>query len=280
MGPLPTILRRAGVTAPAQAPTITQEPRDAGRREAPGAMRAVPAMRAVERAPRAAQGGAGGGTQAGETASGGEPSSVDSPVNLSDAVTDLQTPGTGACASSTLDDVLQAIARQWPALADITRLYSPNAAGDGSLIYAFAEPDGFRIVVKRGSGYCPAGCIDNEYWYFDTTAGCQVIQRGHYARVFNSGDNCYQLTDAPLWGLPPATGAGVCPSADVSALNTNCVNDACPSGLTPVKFYGVAGTAGPQFCWCTIPCAADATVCPTGTSCTTISDGPGQVCYK
>jgi hypothetical protein len=222
----------------------------------------------------------GAGPQAGEGSSGGETSFDDSPVNLDAALTDRKTPGTGACTTSTLDDVLKAIAQQLPALADITRLYSPDLGGDGNLIYAFAKPDGFRVVVKRGSGDCPAGCIDNEYWYFETTADCQVAQRGHYTRAFNSSGNCYQLTDAPLWGLPPTTSAGICPSTDLSALNTACVNDACPSGLTPVKFYGVAGTAGPQFCSCSIPCAVDAEICPTGTSCTYIGDGPGQVCYK
>ena len=220
----------------------------------------------------------GAATQAGEPSSGGEPGLDDGSVNLSQVLTDAQTPGTSACENETLADVLAAISRQWPELADITRLYAPGTLGDGSLIYAFAEADGFRVVIKRGSGDCPAGCIDNEYWYFDTTAGCQVIKRGHYAHTFDGGANCYRITGEPLWGLPEPTSAGACPTVDVTALNSACVNGACPSGLTPVKFYGVAGTSGPQFCTCSIPCAESAAICPTGTSCVTIADGPGQVC--
>jgi hypothetical protein len=62
-------------------------------------------------------------------------------------------------------------------------------------------------------------------------------------------------------------------------LNSECVDHACPDGLSPVHFYGIAGPSGPEFCWCTIPCADDPAVCPGGTSCVTIADGPGTVCY-
>jgi hypothetical protein len=63
-------------------------------------------------------------------------------------------------------------------------------------------------------------------------------------------------------------------------LNQDCVDDMCPEGLTPVQFYGIAGPAGPLFCWCTIPCEDDPNVCPDGTSCTNVADGPGNVCYE
>jgi hypothetical protein len=61
-------------------------------------------------------------------------------------------------------------------------------------------------------------------------------------------------------------------------LHSMCEDDTCPSGLTPTHYFGIAGPNGPQFCSCEIGCAEDAAVCPEGTSCQTISDGPGMVC--
>jgi hypothetical protein len=57
----------------------------------------------------------------------------------------------------------------------------------------------------------------------------------------------------------------------------------CARGLTCMKYYGVAGARGPQMTSCEIPCGEGAIKgkklkCPKGQSCTTVADGPGQVC--
>jgi hypothetical protein len=44
-----------------------------------------------------------------------------------------------------------------------------------------------------------------------------------------------------------------------------------------VTYYGVAGPRGPEFKTCEMPCGKG-DKCPAGTKCTTIADGPGQVC--
>lgn len=55
--------------------------------------------------------------------------------------------------------------------------------------------------------------------------------------------------------------------------------DSCAAGLTCVSYYGIAGAKGPQFKSCEIKCGAqEKSPCPDGTKCTTIADGPGQVC--
>jgi hypothetical protein len=78
-----------------------------------------------------------------------------------------------------------------------------------------------------------------------------------------------------------AAGAGSGSDPNLEELNTPCAADGtCSEGLTPVKYYGIAGSAGPEFCDCTIPCEEDPNVCPEGTSCVTISDGPGTVCSQ
>jgi hypothetical protein len=52
----------------------------------------------------------------------------------------------------------------------------------------------------------------------------------------------------------------------------------CAGGLTCVSYYGIAGPGGPQFHSCEIPCGEGSPACPEGQQCTTIADGPGQVC--
>jgi hypothetical protein len=57
-----------------------------------------------------------------------------------------------------------------------------------------------------------------------------------------------------------------------------CPDDAsCPSDMQCVTYYGIAGTNGPSFNSCETPCDKGKG-CPEGLSCTTIADGPGQVC--
>jgi len=66
---------------------------------------------------------------------------------------------------------------------------------------------------------------------------------------------------------------------DLDQLGIDCVDDACPAGLTPVHYYGISGSE-PLFCSCEIPCEEGPEVCPPPTICVTISDGPGAVCRQ
>ncbi len=77
-------------------------------------------------------------------------------------------------------------------------------------------------------------------------------------------------------GGAAASGGGL-----VSALGQPCgAGDACPSGATCKTYYGFAGPSGPAFKSCEVPCgaAASGAVCPAGTACVTVADGPGAVC--
>lgn len=68
------------------------------------------------------------------------------------------------------------------------------------------------------------------------------------------------------------------PVVDPATLGQPCdEGDVCPAGTTCVTYYGVAGPAGPAFKSCEISCARTG-VCPEDTTCTIISDGPGEVC--
>jgi hypothetical protein len=97
-------------------------------------------------------------------------------------------------------------------------------------------------------------------------------------------------TEAPPPLMPtPAEGSGSAatpPSTDPLAdknpgMGETCgANDACAKGYECVKYYGIAGARGPEFKSCEIRCEMQnkESVCPKGTQCTTIADGPGQVC--
>lgn len=71
----------------------------------------------------------------------------------------------------------------------------------------------------------------------------------------------------------PAPGPAAEPGTPCSAEGT------CGAPLECVKYYGIAGPRGPQFSSCEIRCDGKEG-CPTGLECTTIADGPGQVCRK
>jgi hypothetical protein len=69
------------------------------------------------------------------------------------------------------------------------------------------------------------------------------------------------------------------PVIDTAQLGQPCGEaDACQSGATCVKYYGIAGPSGPEFKSCEIQCTDPKGTCPDGTKCVTVADGPGQVC--
>jgi len=115
--------------------------------------------------------------------------------------------GTGACQGKTVGSLIEEIHESYPTVLGGGPLYSPNVT-DGSFTYVFVRSDGgFSFVFQYGSGDCPAGCIEHEYWYFQTDGDCVPQQVGHYRP---SGVSC----GTPLWGVPglatPAT-LKVCP---------------------------------------------------------------------
>lgn len=115
--------------------------------------------------------------------------------------------GAGACLGKSLADVIAAIHALDPALADIVAIYNPaDGTSDGSYIYAYARGDGgFDIVLRRGRGDCPAGCTDNDYFYFSTDGACRPQKVGHYRAAWGSSSgSCLEVEGAPMWNHPPS----------------------------------------------------------------------------
>lgn len=129
--------------------------------------------------------------------------------------------GGGQCAKVSLAEVLRAIEALRPDLSDVSTLYAPDpdTGGDGSFKYAFLKPDGgFAVVIKRGDGDCPSGCITNDYWYFETGVGCEVQEIGETHR---GGDGCIQADQLPRWGIPGAALPSEICDADLSPQDLN-----------------------------------------------------------
>jgi hypothetical protein len=79
---------------------------------------------------------------------------------------------------------------------------SPGSIGGTTDITAIERADGWDLVFWKGSGDCPAGCIDNRYYYFSVKKDGRVMQSGEYARIFNADKNSFDITGAPMWGVP------------------------------------------------------------------------------
>lgn len=71
----------------------------------------------------------------------------------------------------------------------------------------------------------------------------------------------------------PRPNRGEAPSKGV----VHCGGAVCKPGQQCIEYFGIAGTNGPRFESCEWPCGKGQR-CPKGTTCTTISDGPGKVC--
>jgi hypothetical protein len=135
----------------------------------------------------------------------------------------------GSCSGETLQQAIDAVHSAHPELADIVRIFAPGAFLDGSFIYAFAAPTGFRLVFVRGGGDCPAGCTEHQYWYFQTDGSCTPVLVGNYHPDQGTGDGGCPMYGTPMWAVPPppdpisVCGADNTPR-DISGSYTLCVN--------------------------------------------------------
>ncbi|MBI3204731.1 MAG: hypothetical protein HYZ29_24565 [Myxococcales bacterium] len=110
--------------------------------------------------------------------------------------------GGAACAGVSVAQFLAKIHAAHPELADIKAIFEPGLMYDGSFVYPFRKPDGgFAFVLKRGGGDCPAGCTENEYWYFESDASCAAKDAGHFKPTYGAG--CLNTEGTARWGRPP-----------------------------------------------------------------------------
>ena len=68
------------------------------------------------------------------------------------------------------------------------------------LIGCFGRGDRWDVVIWHGEGDCPAGCIDNYYYYYSAWRNGRVEKAGEFSRVLNRASNSYVERGTPLWG--------------------------------------------------------------------------------
>lgn len=201
------------------------------------------------------------------------------------AVTDPNAQGEGPCADTTLADVIAAVHAAHPELASVSTVYDPNHpsqedADPRENVYVWSSSAGYRLAFYRGFGDCPSGCIDHEYFYFETDAQCAPVASGDYHLIFDQSHGCMRVSGMPLWGIPSVDTATSDCTTDLDlppGLNDECIGgDECPLELTPMTFVPVEG--GDHACLCGIPCEDNPDVCPGTTTCTHPPDLPLTLC--
>jgi len=151
--------------------------------------------------PSAGTGGTMAGTAGMDMGQAGEgPTIPDAPTKVSDP----DATGDGPCASKTARDVLDAIHAAYPDFADVTDFPDPRYFGVPNLVYPYTSDAGFSMVLARGTGDCPGGCMSWRYWYFQTDASCEPHEVGSYSDLYGPG-NCFTVAGEPMWGMPDHT---------------------------------------------------------------------------
>jgi len=145
------------------------------------------------------------------------------------------------------------------------------ATGGASATGGAPATGGVAAASGGSSAGTPCGsavCGTSEYCCNASCSICATI----------NGGGCIDMICSGTGGSSSTGGAaGTGGASSITGLHSSCVNGACASTLlTPVTYYGMAGTAGPPLCNCEIPCST--TACPSTMRCGSVSDGPSNIC--
>jgi hypothetical protein len=99
------------------------------------------------------------------------------------------------------DAAIALVKSRFPEVAHINKTGAGIIGASTNITVIAPRQDQWWLVFWEGWGDCPAGCINNRYRYFIVEDG-RVTQVGEYARVFNSEKNTFDITGAPMWGVP------------------------------------------------------------------------------
>jgi hypothetical protein len=122
------------------------------------------------------------------------------------ALVPTRTPSTSAPTSapsgfSSVDEAIALAQKQFPELRDIKRTPA-GTIGASSDIIVQERTDGWNMIFWQGSGDCPAGCINNHYWYVSADKSGKLALVGEFIREFDAGTNAMKARGAPMWGVP------------------------------------------------------------------------------
>ncbi|MDE3087840.1 MAG: hypothetical protein KGJ80_00450 [Chloroflexota bacterium] len=99
------------------------------------------------------------------------------------------------------DAAIAATKTRYPEVAKIQKT-GAGLIGASTNITTLERADGWDLVFWEGWGDCPAGCINNRYYYFSVKKDGTIIQAGEYARNYNANTNSFDTSGVPMWGIP------------------------------------------------------------------------------
>ena len=95
------------------------------------------------------------------------------------------------------EQAVSRVKRVYPEVEKVKK--TENRIGQTTNISSKEIINGWKLVFWQGSGDCPAGCINNHYWYFTAYKNGKVEKVGEYERIFNSRKNSYDEKGSPIW---------------------------------------------------------------------------------
>ncbi len=99
------------------------------------------------------------------------------------------------------DSAIAAIKTRYPEVGKIEKA-AAGIIGATTNITTIERADGWDFVFWEGSGDCPAGCINNHYYYFSARKDGSLAKMGEYTRNFNADQNAFETAGVPMWGVP------------------------------------------------------------------------------
>lgn len=97
-----------------------------------------------------------------------------------------------------------AIAAVKAKFAEVAKIQKAGAGviGASTNITVLERPDGWDLAFLEGSGDCPAGCINNHYYYFSVKKDGRVNKVGEYSSSYVFLTNSFETSGTPMWGIP------------------------------------------------------------------------------
>lgn len=142
-------------------------------------------------------------------------------------------------------------------------------------LYARFEGTSFDNACSGDAGCYKGGCSGETCTAVSDVAGtCEVLEVQIPASA-----SCGCVRGECVWwsdGSATLEVARATEETPPEQPEVRCGEATCAAGETCIEYYGVAGTRGPKFQTCGIPCRGGK--CPDGKRCVTIADGPGPVC--
>ena len=110
-------------------------------------------------------------------------------------------PSATPTAISLTDNAIALVKSKFPEVAHIKPSPAFSIGASTNITVVYPRTDAIYLVFWEGSGNCPAGCINNRYYYFMVKENV-ATKVGEYTRIYNADKNTFDTTGAPLWGLP------------------------------------------------------------------------------